>query len=238
MMTQSATYFNFDPMAAKYDRCNHLFSFGIDHLWRRELVKAVNAHTRHHVLDLCCGTGDVVFSFLKHSSIQHVTGIDLSESMIDLAQEKQIRFGDKWWMKNKNVTWKVTDAAETGLDSESVDFVTCAFGIRNIPDRIAALNEANRVLKPKGKLCILEFSLPTNPLLRWSYLFYLCRVMPQLGKFVVGEKEPLKYLAQSIREWHTEFGFSNALGETGFKLIRKTPLSAGIVSLWIAVKNG
>lgn len=236
-MSTQKTHFVFDPMADKYDRCNHLFSLGIDHLWRRELVRNACVHPRQHVLDLCCGTGDVVFSFLKHSPVKNLTGVDVSESMIDLAQEKQIRFSSNAWMQNKNLAWKVADATRTDLESSRFDIVTCAFGIRNIPDRMAALNETNRVLKPKGKLCILEFSLPANPLLRWPYHFYLCRIMPQLGKFVVGAKEPLQYLARSVRHWHTEVDFSSELDKAGFKLIHKTPLTCGVATLWVAVKN-
>ncbi|MHC4905044.1 MAG: bifunctional demethylmenaquinone methyltransferase/2-methoxy-6-polyprenyl-1,4-benzoquinol methylase UbiE [Planctomycetota bacterium] len=237
-MNKPKTKYDFDDISAAYDRCNHLFSFGIDHLWRRHLVTSVNAHPRQHVLDLCCGTGDVVFSFLKHGSVGHVTGLDISERMIDLAQEKQIRFSDNPRMRNKTLSWKVADAVRTGLESNTFDFVTCAFGIRNIPDRMAALKEMCRVLKPKGKLCILEFSLPSNPLLRGPYQFYLGRMMPLLGKWVVGAKEPLQYLSQSIRHWHNEVHFSTELSQAGFKLIRKTPLTCGLAALWVAAKNG
>jgi demethylmenaquinone methyltransferase/2-methoxy-6-polyprenyl-1,4-benzoquinol methylase len=231
------THFVFDPMAAKYDRCNHLFSFGIDHLWRKKLVRAIHPYPHQQVLDVCTGTGDVVFSFLKHSPVQNITGVDLSESMIDLAQEKQIRCSSRNWMWNKKVSWKLADAAQTGLDSDGFDIATCAFGIRNIPDRTAALNEIRRLLKPKGKLCILEFSLPANPLLRFPYNFYLNRIMPSLGKKVIGSKEPLQYLAQSIAHWHTEVDFSGELATAGFKLVRKTPLTNGVATLWLAVKN-
>lgn len=236
-MNKPQTKFDFDDISVRYDRCNHLFSFGIDHFWRRQLVKSVNLYPRQHVLDLCCGTGDVVFSFLKHSPVKNLTGLDISEKMIDLAQEKQIRFSSNSWMQNKSLSWKVADAAQTGLEAESFDFVTCAFGIRNIPDRMAALNEINRVLKPKGKLYILEFSLPSNPLLRVPYQFYLCRIMPLLGKVVIGAKEPLQYLAHSICDWHTEVDFSGDLDKTGFKLIHKIPLTRGVAALWVAVKN-
>lgn len=231
------TCFDFDPVAERYDRCNHLFSLGIDHLWRKHLVKSLNAHPKQHVLDLCCGTGDVVFSFLKHGSVGNVTGLDISEPMIDLAQEKQIRLSGKPWMRNKTISWKVADAATTGLEANQFDFVTCAFGIRNIPDRMAALQEIHRVLKPKGRLYILEFSLPASPLLRVPYQFYLGHIMPLLGKWVVGEKEPLQYLSQSIRRWHNEVDFTAELGKGGFKLIRKTPLTCGVATLWIATKN-
>jgi demethylmenaquinone methyltransferase/2-methoxy-6-polyprenyl-1,4-benzoquinol methylase len=235
-MSKPGTQFDFDAISARYDRCNHLFSFGIDHLWRRHLVESVHAQPRQHVLDLCCGTGDVVFSFLRHSSVGTVTGVDISEPMIDLAQEKQIRFSSNPWMRNKTLSWKVADAAQTGLESNTFDVVTCAFGIRNIPDRVAALNEMYRVLKPKGKLYILEFSLPANSLLRILYQFYLGHIMPLLGKWVVGEKEPLRYLSGSIRHWHNEVHFTAELGKGGFKLIRKTPLTCGVAALWVAAK--
>jgi demethylmenaquinone methyltransferase/2-methoxy-6-polyprenyl-1,4-benzoquinol methylase len=158
-MSDQNTHFVFDPMAAKYDRCNHLFSLGIDHLWRKKLVKAVYPYTHQHVLDVCTGTGDVVFSFLKHSPVQNITGVDLSESMIDLAQEKQIRYSSRSWMWNKKISWKLADAAQTGLDSECFDIATCVFGIRNIPDCAAALNEIHRLLKIKGRLGISAVSI-------------------------------------------------------------------------------
>ncbi|MHC4237111.1 MAG: ubiquinone/menaquinone biosynthesis methyltransferase [Planctomycetota bacterium] len=237
-MGNPKTHFDFDPMAVKYDRCNHIFSLGIDHLWRRKLIRAVYPYPHQKVLDMCCGTGDVVFSFLKHSPVQSITGVDLSEPMIDLAQEKQIRCSGRSWLRSKKISWKVSVAVQTNLDADAFDVVTCAFGIRNIPDRTAALNEICRLLKPKGKLGILEFSLPANPLLRWPYYYYLSRIMPLLGKWVVGEKEPLQYLARSIKHWHSEVDFSSELAQAGLKLTCKTPLTGGVATLWLAVKNG
>jgi len=236
-MNTSNTHFVFDPMAAKYDRCNHLFSLGIDHLWRKKLVKAVYPYTHQHVLDVCTGTGDVVFSFLKHSPVQNMTGVDLSKSMIDLAQEKQIRYSSRSWMRGKKISWKLADAAQTGLDSDSFDIATGVFGIRNISDRAATLSEIHRLLKIKGRLGILEFSLPSNPLLRFPYNFYLNRIMPLLGKWVIGDKEPLHYLARSIGHWHREVDFSSELARAGFKLVRRTPLTGGVATLWVAIKN-
>lgn len=236
-MSDQNTNFVFDPMVSKYDRCNHIFSMGVDHLWRKKLVSTIHPYPHQHVLDLCCGTGDVVFSFLKHSPVQNITGVDLSEPMIDLAQEKQIRLSSRNWMRNKKLFWKLADASQTGLDSESFDSVTCAFGIRNISDRTAALFEIYRLLKFKGKLGILEFSLPANPLLRISYNFYLNRIMPSLGKCVVGDKEPLRYLASSIGHWHRDVNFSSELARAGFRLVRKSPLTGGVATLWVAVKG-
>jgi demethylmenaquinone methyltransferase/2-methoxy-6-polyprenyl-1,4-benzoquinol methylase len=234
---QPGTHFVFDPMAARYDRCNHLFSVGIDHYWRRKLVESARVHAHQRVLDVCTGTGDVAYSFLKHSPVRHVTGVDLSESMIHLAMEKQILNSGKPWMKNKHLTWTVADAAETGLPDSGFDVVVCGFGIRNVRDRQAALNEMRRVLKTKGKLYILEFSLPPNPMLRGVYQFYLRRIMPIVGKWVVGAKEPLNYLGQSVCQWHTTVDFTKELHQSGFRLLSKTPLTGGIVTLWTAVRS-
>jgi len=235
---QPGTHFVFDPMAARYDRCNHVFSMGIDHYWRRKLVKTARPHVNQRILDVCSGTGDVVYTFLKYTSVQHITGVDLSESMIHLAMEKQIIFSGKSWMCSKHLNWRVADTVNTGLPDESYDLVSCAFGIRNVCDRNAALNEIHRVLKKKGKLYILEFSLPNNPLLRLLYQFYLNRIMPFFGRWIVGQKEPLRYLSQSIQHWHTGVDFIQEFHRSGFRLLYKTPLTGGIVTLWTAVKDG
>ncbi|MCI0500046.1 MAG: ubiquinone/menaquinone biosynthesis methyltransferase [Planctomycetales bacterium] len=233
-MNSQRTHFVFDPIADKYDRFNRLFSFGIDRGWRKKLVQMVQPHPNQQVLDLCCGTGEVVFSFLRHTLARTVTGADISETMIDFAQEKQIRFSSRPWMQNKTIAWHVCDAAQTGLAPGSFDVVTCAFGIRNVPDRQAALGEMHRLLKSKGKLGILEFSLPAHPLGRTLYGFYLHRLVPRLGKCILGAPEPLHYLANSIQGWHDEANFAAELDKAGFKLIRKTPLTGGIATLWLA----
>ncbi|MBL7215261.1 MAG: ubiquinone/menaquinone biosynthesis methyltransferase [Phycisphaerae bacterium] len=230
------TKFDFESIAERYDRCNHLLSFGIDHLWRREVIQTLNPKIQQRVLDICTGTGDLAFAFLRHSHSKDVTGLDISKVMIGLAQEKQNRLASKPWIKNKNVRWQVADATKTGLESKSFDFITCAFGIRNIPDRTAVLKEMFRLLKPNGKLCVLEFSLPSNPLLRTIYRLYLNYIMPAAGKLLFGSKEPLKYLARSVHHWHTEVNFVREMSDSGFTLIRKVPLTGGIVTLWLAGK--
>lgn len=235
-MNAPKTQFDFDEMAGRYDRCNHLFSLWVDHLWRRELVKAAGPKIQQRVLDVCCGTGDVVFSFLKHSAAKHLTGLDVSEPMIERAKEKQDRLARKVWLRNKTVDWRVGDAARTGFADKSFDFVTCAFGIRNVGDRVAVLNEMARLLKPRGRVFILEFSLPSNPILRGVYRFYLNMIMPLIGRLVVGSKEPLKYLAKSITHWHTQVNFTTEISQSGLSLVRKVPLSYGIVTLWVIRK--
>ena len=237
-MNTSNTKFDFDPVAEEYDRCNHLFSLGIDRLWRREVVRTLNPKIRQRVLDVCTGTGDLAFCFLKHSHTKDVMGLDISEPMIDKARQKQAHLSSKHWIRNKKVQWQVADAAQTEFESKSFDFVTCAFGIRNIPDRAATLKEMHRLLKLNGKLCFLEFSLPSNPILRAIYRLYLNRIMPAAGRPVLGSKEPLQYLARSIHHWHTQVNFSLEISQNGFTLVRKVPLTGGIVTLWLVKKNG
>ncbi|MBP8605293.1 MAG: ubiquinone/menaquinone biosynthesis methyltransferase [Phycisphaerae bacterium] len=233
-MTNENAQFVFDAIAADYDRFNRLFSFGIDRWWRRKLVEMVRPHPHQQILDLCCGTGEVVFSFLRHSLVRTVAGADISEAMIDFAIEKQIQYSTKPWMQNKSLAWHVCDAAQTGLAAGSFDIITCAFGLRNISDCSAVLNEMRRLLKPKGKLGILEFALPSHPLAGKVYDFYLNRLMPHLAKPVLGASDPVRYLADSIRRWHNTVDFAGQLDKAGFKLICKTPLTAGIAALWLA----
>ncbi len=236
-MNQPNTKFDFEDIAARYDRCNHLFSFGIDQLWRREITKTLNSKIHQRILDVCTGTGDLAFTFLKHSHSKDVTGLDISEAMIERAHQKQERLAAKPWIRNKKIHWQVADAADTKLESNSYDFITCAFGIRNIPDRAAALNEMHRLLKSNGKLCILEFSLPSNPVLCPVFRFYLNHIMPAAGRLVLGSTQPLKYLAHSIHRWHTEVDFAHEMSAGGFTLVRKLPLTGGIVTLWLAKKR-
>ncbi len=237
-MKPPTTQFDFDEMAGAYDRCNHLFSLGVDHLWRKELVKTANPKIQQRVLDVCCGTGDVVFSFLKHSSAKDVTGLDISEPMVERAAAKQEQLGNKKkvWMRNKAIQWKVADAGATGFEDRSFDFVTCAFGIRNVTDRVGMLKEAHRLLRARGRVLMLEFSLPANPVLRVLYRFYLGVLMPLIGRLVVGSRGPLKYLAKSIVHWHTQVNFTTEISQAGLSLVRKVPLSCGIVTLWVIRK--
>lgn len=235
-MKQDGTQFVFDPIAQRYDCCNRLFSLGLDRRWRKALVSAVNAQPGDRVLDLCCGTGDVVFDFLRYSPVRRVEGVDISESMLHLAQEKQILLGRKKWMADSEITWQPADAAHLPYEDNSFDLVTCAFGIRNVTERKAALAEAYRVLKPSGRLGILEFSVPSNPLLRSLYLLYLSKLMPAAGLLLLRKSHPLKYLAASIINWHKNVDFAEELAAAGFSSINKCPLTAGIVTLWLAGK--
>ncbi len=227
----------FSKIAARYDRCNHLFSLGIDHYWRKRLVHLLSPKTDDTVLDLCCGTGDMAFALLKHSLTRYVIAVDCSETMIQLAQEKRMLRVPRRWMSGKTLRLRVEDAATLSFENDNFDLVTCAFGLRNIPDREAVFVQIQRVLKPGGQIGICEFSLPAHPMLRGPYWFYLSRIMPLLGRVVVGDAEPLRYLARTIRNWHQTVQLGKELTQAGLVNVRSIPLTGGIVTLTIAQKS-
>lgn len=226
----------FDTIADRYDRCNHLFSLGIDRYWRKRLARELSPSADHTALDLCCGTGDSTFALLRHSPLRHVIGVDCSEQMIRKAQEKWTRIASQAQLAGKQVQFTVADATSLPFADASFDAVTCVFGLRNIPDRTTALHQMHRVLKPGGRVVICEFSLPTQPLLRAVYGFYLLRIMPFLGRWVLGRAEPLRYLAQTIQTWCKTVHLEDELTQSGFVCPHSIPMTGGIVTLTLAQK--
>lgn len=234
MTTQSKTQPTeamFSKIAARYDRCNHWFSFGIDRSWRKRLARAVEAKAEDAALDVCCGTGDMAFALLNHSPVRSVVGIDCSERMIQLAQEKRIVRAGRGWMADKTLRLRVEDATAMTFEDGMFDAATCAFGLRNIPDRAAALRELYRVLRPGGRVGVCEFSLPKRRTMQAVYWFYLSRVMPLAGRVVLGDGDALRYLARSICFWHDSVRLDEELVQAGFVDVRSTPLTGGIVTI-------
>lgn len=226
----------FTQIAARYDRCNHWFSLGIDRSWRKRLARAVEATGQDAALDVCCGTGDMAFALLQYSPVRTAVGIDCSERMIQLAQEKRMLYSGRRWMAGKELRLCTADAAALPFEDGAFDVVTCAFGLRNIPERGAVLQQLCRVLKPGGRIGICEFSLPKQRLVRAVYGVYLSRVMPLLGGIVVGSTEPMRYLARSIVWWDDTVRLDAELERAGFAAVRSMPQTAGIVTLTVARK--
>lgn len=220
---------SFDPLAKRYDLCNHLFSLGIDRYWRRAVVRLLEPKPTDRVVDLCCGTGDLVFAFAKNSHMKSITGVDISEPMITLAKQKQTHQIKR---EDAEINWVIADAVDTGLVNGSAEIITCGFGLRNIPDRIAALKEMYRLLASGGRIGILDFSLPANALIHGPYWLYLRYVMPAAGRLVFGSTHPLKYLAESIEQWE-RWDFENAANQAGLKIDSCISMTFGIVKLHI-----
>ena len=224
----------FSTIAERYDRCNHLFSLGVDRYWRKHLAQALGPAAGDTALDICCGTGDMAFALLRHTPVRQVTALDCSERMIQRARQKRTRLDRHRWMGGKTLGLEVQDAAALSLEDARFSAVTCAFGLRNIADRAAALGQLHRVLKPGGRLGILEFSLPAGRIRRGLYSVYLSGLMPLAGRVVLGSAEPLRYLARSITRWHQTVCLADELADAGFVEIRSRPLTGGIVTMTVA----
>lgn len=216
--------FDFEPIAARYDLCNRLFSFGLDRRWRKTAAALLNPQPEEQILDLCCGTGEMAAALAHLQPAAEIVGLDISPAMIEQAEKKYAALSGQ-------ITWQVADAVQTNLLPNSFDLITCAFGLRNIPDISAALKEMKRLLHPAGRIGILEFSLPKNKMMRglfWTYLRYL---MPAGSILLFGKPNPLIYLAESIRTWNDELDFRGVCRQAGLCYSAGHSLCAGTVTL-------
>jgi demethylmenaquinone methyltransferase/2-methoxy-6-polyprenyl-1,4-benzoquinol methylase len=224
--------FDFENIAYRYDLCNHLFSAGLDRQWRKNTVKILNPQPAEQVLDLCCGSGDLAFALAEHSAASTIVGLDRSRAMRKQAVKKYQHRLKKQPTLAPRLRWETADALQTALPSATFDIITCAFGLRNIPDRLAALREMKRLLKPNGRIGI---SLPPNSFLRKCYWMYLRYGMPAAGLLLFRSRRPLLYLAESIRLWE-EFDLPEACRQAGLLYHAACPMSGGIVTLHL-IKN-
>jgi demethylmenaquinone methyltransferase/2-methoxy-6-polyprenyl-1,4-benzoquinol methylase len=225
----------FSSIAPRYDFCNHLFSFGLDFYWRKKTASLCCNQPIEAALDLCCGTGDMAFALARTGQVKTITACDISLPMLDLAKRK--------YEKRKSafpasipIAWLHCPAENTGLADVSFDLITCAFGLRNVDDIGQTLKEMYCLLKPGGKVCILEFFLPQNKILRSVYLFYLCRLMPLAARLIAPNPGPWHYLARSIEQWE-KINLPEQLRNAGFGDITIRPLTFSSVRITTARKE-
>jgi demethylmenaquinone methyltransferase / 2-methoxy-6-polyprenyl-1,4-benzoquinol methylase len=215
----------FGSIAARYDIANHLLSCGIDFFWRERAARIVTDWHPHSVADLATGTGDLALALQKKLPDAEITGVDFLPEMLELARQKGLRQP------------VLADAMNLPFGDGSFDCVTIAFGLRNLENCTAALGEMSRVIKSNGHLLVLEFSLPTTPILRALYRFYLHRCLPLLGSSLTGEKSAYDYLGDSIEEFPSGDGMCQMMVENGFTSPTFKPLTGGIVTIYTATKQ-
>lgn len=216
----------FARIAGRYDLANHLLSGGVDHWWRRQLVRAVRAARPAAILDLATGSGDVAFALADGwPGAQRITGMDFCQPMLDEAEAK--RRGQPRWAR---VEFRAGDGLALPVADASYDAVTIAFGLRNMADRHRALGEMHRVLRPGGRLFVLEFSQPVA-WFRPVYFAYLKFVLPVLAGLVAGDRGAYDYLCGSIEAFPARAELSAEIRRAGFATVRGTPLTLGIVAL-------
>ena len=218
----------FDSIARRYDLANCLLSFGMDSYWRRAAVRLAGAKEGARVLDMCCGTGDLLFRFAKSGvEFGRLVGCDFSGEMIEIAKNKE-KSG------TGEIEWLVGDCCKTEFADGSFDIVICGFGVRNMEELGAGLREMHRVLGEGGRACILEFSLPKTWFLRLLYRFYLGKVLPIVGGLVTGKFEAYRYLARTVASWDEKIDMGAELRAAGFSEVLVKKLSLGIATVYIA----
>ena len=223
----------FGAIAPRYDFLNRLLSFGIDQRWRKEAVQLLSYREGSRILDVATGTGDVAIEIAKTTpSSVRITGADFSKEMIELGKEKVMASPYA-----ERIDFQVAPCEALPFPDNTFDSITIAFGIRNVVDRQLGLAEMRRVLRPGGRMIILEFSTPRSSLLRWFYYFYFRRLLPIIGG-LFSRYNAYKYLPDSVLEFPTIEEFSSMIAETGFQNIRTRELTFGIASIYVGEKTG
>lgn len=224
----------FDAIARRYDTLNHLLSAGFDRRWRRRAVRALELTGQELVLDMCTGTADLAVAAVTgpEGRARAVVGVDFSSEMLRYGREKIAAAG-----LDRRVWLARGDATAVPLKDASVDAAMVAFGIRNVADPVRACEEFRRVLRPGGRLAILEFGAPRLPGLRAAYLWYFRRVLPLVGRAISRHRDAYTYLPASVAEFPTGDSFVKVLERAGFTALRYDILTFGIVYLYLATRK-
>ncbi len=218
----------FDNIAHRYDFLNHFLSVGIDRWWRKVAIQGLKPYAPKQILDVATGTGDFAFEALKRLNPDQVTGVDISEGMLKLARVK----GEERHVKN--ITFHKGDSENLAFEDNTFDAVTVAFGVRNFENLEKGLKEIFRVLKPGGRLVILEFSKPSVFPVKQFYQFYFRYILPLTGKLISKDATAYTYLPESVNAFPEGKNFVNILTNTGYKECKNRALTFGICSLYTA----
>jgi len=219
----------FDDISPRYDLLNHFLSLGTDIYWRRKFIRKLNIKDNTKVLDVACGTGDVCFEILKHHDVS-VTGLDISQNMVNLANEKARK------RNQERVAFIHGDGENLPLDSSSVDYLTISYGFRNISNYEAALNEFYRVLKPGGKLGILEFSKPKSRIVGSVFGLYFHHILPRIGS-LFSQSDAYRYLPESVDFFPTRHDICRKIIYSGFHRAEIHDLIFGISTVFLGFKE-
>jgi demethylmenaquinone methyltransferase/2-methoxy-6-polyprenyl-1,4-benzoquinol methylase len=223
----------FDEISPRYDLLNRLLSFGLDIHWRNRLSQFLPTHHPLHILDCATGTGDVLLRIFKQTSqVKSAVGVDLAEKMLEIGRKK-IHMAQL----DSQIKLQKGDAMNIPFPEKIFDATTIAFGIRNTPDPQKVLNEMQRVLKNKGRALILEFSLPSNPIIRFVHLTYLRYCVPLIGGLLTRHYQAYKYLNQTIEFFPYGNQFMQMMKQSGFTNVQAHPLLFGTATIYQGDKS-
>mgnify|MGYP001941672688 CR=1 FL=1 len=216
----------FDSVASSYDVMNDLMSMGIHRAWKRFAIDLTAVRPDEFVLDLAAGTGDLALAMASRIGEKgQLVLADYNGNMLDIGRDRLVDQG------HLGAGFVQADAESLPFADDSFDLVTMAFGLRNVRDKDAALRSIYRVLKPGGRLLVLEFSKPTNPLLAKAYDAYSFRVLPRMGELVANDADSYRYLAESIRKHPDQKTLQSMFDEAGFERTQVYNLTGGIVAV-------
>ncbi|MFT7310985.1 MAG: demethylmenaquinone methyltransferase/2-methoxy-6-polyprenyl-1,4-benzoquinol methylase [Paracoccaceae bacterium] len=216
----------FSSVASKYDIMNDLMSGGVHRLWKDAMMDWLAPRAGQKLLDVAGGTGDVAFRFLKRAPGATAMVCDLTEPMLIAGRQR----ADAEKMAGQ-LDWMVGDAMALPFENNSFDVYTISFGIRNVTRVQEALNEAFRVLRPGGRLMVLEFSQLPNPAMQWAYDRYSYNVIPAIGQVVTGDRDSYQYLVESIRQFPDQETFADMIRFAGFEQVKYRNLTMGVAAL-------
>ncbi|RBP84024.1 2-octaprenyl-6-methoxy-1,4-benzoquinone methylase /demethylmenaquinone methyltransferase [Rhodobacter sp. 140A] len=216
----------FSRVASKYDIMNDLMSMGIHRIWKDAMMDWLAPRPGQRLLDVAGGTGDVAFRFLKRAPGATATVCDMTESML-IEGQKRAEAEDM----AERLSWVVGDAMNLPFEDNTFDVYTISFGIRNVTRIPDALREAYRVLRPGGRIMVLEFSQIPNDMLQSLYDAYSFNVIPVMGQIVANDRDSYQYLVESIRKFPTQEIFASMIREAGFEHVKYRNLTMGIAAL-------
>lgn len=217
----------FHSVAGKYDVMNDVMSFGIHRLWKRYTIDCSGVRAGQKVLDIAGGTGDLTEQFSRRVGPEgEVVLADINNSMLSVGRDR---------LRNRgivgNVSYVQANAEELPFADDTFDIITIAFGLRNVTDKSKALASMLRVLKPGGRVLVLEFSKPTHDVLNKAYDFYSFNVLPKMGQLIAGDADSYQYLAESIRMHPDQDTLQGMMEAVGFEQVSYDNLTGGIVAL-------
>lgn len=221
----------FDSIAPAYDWMNRAMTLGIDRLWRRKAVRMVARTNPHHVVDIATGTGDLAITLARRLPHATVTGIDLSEGMVDIGRRKVEAAG-----LSDRVTLQCGDCLALPLADASADAVTVAYGVRNFEHLIDGYREMLRVLRPGGMLCVVELSTPVNRLVKPFYDLYTRLLIPSVGRLVSKDRRAYSYLPESIAAVPQGDDMLALIAEAGFTGTAFRRLTFGVCTIYTALR--
>lgn len=223
----------FAGIACRYDLLNHLLSGNIDRRWRRRVVKELAPilnSANSSVLDVACGTGDLAFA-LSGNARAKIFASDFCRPMLEIARQKSDR-------AMAHLPLAEADALNLPFPNQTFDAATIAFGLRNLASTVGGLREMFRILKPRGKLVVLEFSEPVVPGFRQLFAFYFSRVLPRIGGMVSGSRSAYEYLPESVSRFPSQKELARLMNDVGFHAVEYQNLTGGIAAIHLGIRPG